>query len=48
MLNSIGLFTNLQTIVMDICDNWGEGSGLELWEEDCKSKAAGSDTFHKI
>ena len=22
---------------MDICENWGEGSGLEVWDESCES-----------
>jgi len=22
---------------MDICDDWGEGSGLEIWDTDCNS-----------
>ena len=27
--------------MIDICDNWGEGSGLVIWDEDCKSQDAG-------
>ena len=23
---------------MDICDNWGEGSGLDIWDVDCNSE----------
>ena len=26
---------------MDICDDWGEGSGLEIWDTDCNSHTSG-------
>ena len=27
--------------IMDICDDWGEGSGLEIWDTDCNSHTSG-------
>ena len=26
---------------MDICEDWGEGSGLEIWDADCNTNSPG-------
>ena len=38
-LQNLKVTTQIKDMV--ICDNWGEGSGLDIWDDDCYSKDAG-------
>ena len=38
-LQNLKVATRIKDMV--ICDNWGEGSGLDIWDDDCNSKDAG-------